>query len=230
MDSRTTMLFKRIQSDGISLKDIIKKIKENEYSKSKGEGFAIKEIGENIIYANYIFQYPSFINKFDDESLDIKKEKIINKAVISFSIDFSHNLIVVFSNSSNARRLLTELGKITDFEMPIEDVNFSPLNLLPKFKKSNNILNITSLRIRNFKFNQKLSGTFWVRILEQQTAKELIDNYSGEIIYMGASTKFDGRNVSMGFYENGSLMIFDKLNNLYDIIDEIKNILFLESN
>lgn len=36
MDSRTTMLFKRIQSDGISLKDIIKKIKENEYSKSKG--------------------------------------------------------------------------------------------------------------------------------------------------------------------------------------------------
>lgn len=45
---------------------------------------------------------------------------------------------------------------------------------------------------------------------------------------MGASIKIDERNVRIGFYENGSLMIFDKLNNLYDIIDEIKNILFWE--
>lgn len=63
MDSRKTMLFKKIQRKSISLKDIIIKIKENEYSKSIGEGFTIKEIGENVLYANYIYQCPSLINK-----------------------------------------------------------------------------------------------------------------------------------------------------------------------
>jgi hypothetical protein len=182
IESRKTMLFKKIQRRSITLKDIIIKIKENEYSESIGEGFSIKEIGENIIYANYIYQSPSLITKFDEETLDIKTEKIINKAVVNFSIDVSYNLITIYSNSPKSRRLLTEIGKMTKFQMPIEDVNFSPLNLLPKFENSNKIFNITSLRIRNFKLNQNLSGTFWVKILEQGTAKELIYNYPGEII------------------------------------------------
>lgn len=112
--------------------------------------------------------------------------------------------------------------------MPIDDVNFSLLNLLQKFKKSNKILNIKSIRIKNYKFDNQLTGTIWVKIFEQQILEDLLSSYSGEIIYVGASTTIDNRDVSLGFFENGNLRIYNKFKDFYDIVDGIKFILFQE--
>jgi len=228
MDPLSNMLFKRFETTEIFMEDIIPKIIKNEYSSSKGEGFSINEIGENVLYGKYIYQYPSFINKFDENKLEIEKEKIIYKSIVNFSIDISYKLITVFSNKSGAHRLLTELGKIFDFEISIDDVNFSLPNLLLKFKEYNKNFNVNSIRIKNYKFNSQLTGTIWVKILEQQILEDLLSSYSGEIIYVGVSVTIDNRDISLGFFENGSLRIYNKVDDLYDIIDEIKIILFKE--
>ncbi len=228
MLSHITLFFKQIHCDDFSIKDIIDLIKKNEYTKTKKEGFVIKEVNENIIYANYIYQYPSYINKFDDELFDFKREKIYYNNVINFSIDFTYNLISIFSNSSKANRLITEIGKLTHFKIIIEDVEFSPQNIIHTFKKSNYVLNISSLRIKNFRVNQNLLGTFWAKILDEKTVLELINNYSKDIIYFGASTTIGSKNVSLGFYHSGLIMIFNKIENIYELVDKLKIILFEE--
>ena len=83
------MLIKKIRSSPQSHKNLIYLFKENEYSREIGEGFKINELSDSLINASYIYSQPSFINKFDEDLFEYKKEKIIIKKIILFNVDLS---------------------------------------------------------------------------------------------------------------------------------------------
>jgi hypothetical protein len=227
MSARSTLI-KKIRYSKKTTKDLIQLLKENEYSKEEGKGFKINDFKDTEILASYIYSQPFFINNFDEKTLEFKKEKMIVKNIVSFEIDLVNQIFIILGNSTTSRRLLTEFGKITNFEIPIEDINFIPTSILQKFEKAKLSLTVSSLRIRNFKVKPDIVGTFWVKIIEPSTAKTLLTEYPGEVIYLGASSEIRNRHVNLGFYENGTLVISDPDEDHDEIFAKMKTILFLE--
>jgi hypothetical protein len=228
MNLPSSMLFKLIECDETPLLDILKCLKNTEYSRSTGEGFSIDEIEDHAIYANFIYQSPSFVSKFDDEYFEIKKEKIISKVIVPFSINTSYNLLTIYSNSSSSYRLITELGKVLKLKIAINDVRFTPKLLISKFEEAKIPFEITSLKIKNFNVNDKFSGTFWIKVFDQRTAEELIENYPGDISFFTASTEIYNQNRNLGFYESGRLRVYNGFDDIFDISKILINILFFE--
>jgi hypothetical protein len=68
------MLIKKIRCSDQSPKSIGHLLKEYEYSRDAGEGFKIYELNDSEIIASYIYSQPSFVNKFDENSLEYKRE------------------------------------------------------------------------------------------------------------------------------------------------------------
>lgn len=130
MSNFSTMLFKKIDFDRLSINDIISKFYENEYKYSKGEGFTINELGENVALLSYIYQSPTYIQKFNEDTLSIEKEKILRKNIVYFSIDIDKHILAIYSNSNSANRLTTEIGKNLNFKYVIKDIQFSPKKLV----------------------------------------------------------------------------------------------------
>lgn len=227
--SAHSALIKKIQYSSQSTKDLVRLLKENEYSKVEGKGFKINELKDTEISASYIYSQPSFINKFDENLLEYKKEKTIVMNIVTFEIDLVNQILVIFGNSTISRRLLTEFGKITNFEIPIEDINFNPASILQKFELQKLSLKISSLRIRNFKVKTDIIGTFSIKIIEPSTAMILLTEYPGEVIYLGASTEIQNRTITLGFYENGTLVIPDLQEDHDEIFNRIKTVLFSEA-
>ena len=228
MGLSSSMIFKKIENDGISVLEIIDCIKSKEYSPSMNEGFFIDEVANKTIYANYIYELPTIVSKFDESILDFKKEKTIVKTLISFSIDVSNNVLTIFSNASKSHRLITELGKILSIKLSISDIQFSPQTIISKFDSKNIKLNINSIKVNDFNFENKYIGTYWIKIFEQSTANELIERYSGQINFFAANLEMQDEKISIGFYSSGRIRIYNKLEEKYELIEKLKEFLFFE--
>jgi len=222
-------LIKKIQYTAPSTKDLVRLLKDNEYSQTEGKGFKINDLKTTEISASYIYSQPSFVNTFDETTLDYKKEKTIIKNIVNFEIDLINQIFVIFGNSTISRRLLTEFGKISNFEIPVEDISFSPASILQRFESQKLSLKITTLRIRNFKVKADIIGTFSIKIIEPSVANTILTEYPGEVIYTSGTTEIHGKTVTLGFYENGTLVMSDLQEDNDEIFGRIKKLLFSEA-
>lgn len=220
------IIFKRFNGKNITIKDLRRRLKDSSYESQKEEGYVLRDVDENSIYADYIFRFPTLVNRFDDKTFEFVREKATRIAIVGFSIDTAHNLLSVFSRASGLTRLITDLGRITELQLAIDDVVFSPRNVQRAFRRSAFDFSITSLKVKNFAYGNEIVGTYTARIKNEIEGDKLINAYHGDIAYFGGNIKFHEKPLSVGFYQNGALRIFANLEESPEIFDEIKNSLF----
>lgn len=219
------MVFKRFSSEGLDLADIKKVIKENSYTRGN-EGYILRDASGHAIAADYVFRFPTFVDVFDEKKLEFTKEKISRIALVRFSLDYSFRLLTIFSKSSAVYRLITDLGKITDFRMSVDDVTFNPNQIIRKFKKASYDLNINSIRIKNFSYDEDIIGTYAAKVKTQQVVKRLLEDHSGDVSYISGYLELDDKRITLGFFQNGSLRIYGDPEDLPEMVEDIPHILF----
>jgi hypothetical protein len=226
VSSQTTLVFKRINSDDIDLREARQLIKNNAYAQGVKQGFIIRETAESELVADYIFHFPTFVDKFDEQNLVFVKEQTIRTMIINFSLNWNYDLLTIYTRSSTARRLISELLRITEFRLAVDDINFTPDGVIRKFRKSNLPLNIDSLKIKNFSLKRNVIGTFNAKVSNSQVARELLEEYAGDIPYFGCQTEYEQKIFHLGFYEGGAIRFSGDEDNQSDLIDKVKKILF----
>lgn len=222
----SSMLFKTIEINGQSLTEIISCLKAKQYSPLTNEGFSIDEVSDKTVYANYIYESPTLISTFDENILGYKKEKTVIKILISFSIDISHNVLTIFTSSQKSHRLITELGKVFNFKLSISDVKLSPKTLILKLKENNINFDFKSIKVDDFNFENKYIGSYLIKIFEQSSANELISRYSDKISFFTANIELHNEHYAIGFFNNGKIRIYNKLEDNYEFVEQLKNIIF----
>ena len=213
---------------GYTLDQIVKKIKQLEYSKNDNEGFIINEVDESKIFLTFIYSSPTYITKLDEEKLEVIKEKIIIKNIVDFSIDTKLKILSIFNASNSSRKLITELGKLTDFKITIDDINFNLKDILNKTRIMDLHFELTSMRIRNFQITDEICGTYWIKITNPNVIKKFLNEYSGELIFINGHMKIRENEIGLGFYENGTISISDIEGEFEGNVDRMKQLLFNE--
>lgn len=226
MGFRKTIIFKKINFSIYQIEEIANKIKNEGYSRNVGEGFVINEISDSVICATYVYTSLTFVTRFDEEKFNLVREKVTIRNIVDFSLDTNYNIIAIFSSGNLARRLLTKIGKLFDFEISIDDIflnldDVSNENLLKKI-----FFNVTSMRIRNFQINQEIIGTFSIKNTNHNIVKTLKQNYQGELVFVGGGARIRENQYNLGFYENGTVTINNSDDEFDEIFDHLKHALF----
>lgn len=224
MRSPNSIIFKRIEKSP-ALKEFRKVLKGNSYTNENREGYIIRDEGNDFLTAEYIFHVPVVVNVFDPERLELRPETNNQPIIVKFTLDFGKRLIMIYSKTG-LPRLLTNLGKIADFDMIIGDIDFDIPWLMRQFNKSDFDLNITSLRIRNFPYDVDIIGTYSIRVGSLQAVRKLIELKKGEITYVGGIVELDDEKLNMGFYTDGSIRLYGESEDSDEFLDNIIDVLF----
>jgi hypothetical protein len=222
-----TINFKRLKNlPENQLVELSKKMVNQKYSENEGYGFVLKNIDQKHIQAYLIIDIPSYSTSFDPVKLDVIKNKIIKKIAIEFVIDLNYNLLEVYSDKSNTNRLITELGKLSNFSIVVEDIQFKVKDIVKHIKQNRLTYTIKKLRIRDFSINEYTIGSFYANILASEEADRLITKYNNLITYVGLIYSIGKNDISLGIYDTGIVKLYNKTDESDEVLIKFKEVFF----
>jgi hypothetical protein len=206
------------------LNDIKEKIKNNQYSEGKGYGYILKNFDSRHLHSYLIIDYPVYINKFDVKDSTVKKILFNKQIIIEFLIDLEHKVLEVYSDKINTNRVINELSKLTNDNIEIDDIYFKTKYILDILIDNNIKYEIKNLRIKDFKINSSVNGSYFINYIERQEGIGLIKEYNTSIAYLGLNISHYEENISVGIYDSGSLRIYNQLEGYPDILPYLKGL------
>ncbi len=205
--------------------ELINLFEKTPYNPKRRSGFLIKNQEINSVQCYFIYEKPIFYTIYDVSNNSIKKEKSIRKDVVEFLIDKKNHLIEIYSNKQNSKRLLNEIGKLSKFSLAISDITFNPKQIIKKFEDEKINFVIRSLKIRDFIIKKRIIGTYYIRSIENNEAKEIINENNHNISYFGIQLKIEKKLLTIGIYRSGNLRLFNKIENIENSLEELKKLI-----
>ena len=230
VETPVTINFKRIYIDSSNcMDDLINRMRQMVHSREldvSRDGYVLKNVEKDYVFGYYVFEYPTYTIDFDLNELEPVKVKTMKKAVIPFALDLKYNLLEVYSDKNKTFLIVNELSKLLNFNLSVDDLSFNAKRIISRIEKLGYDYKIKTIKIKDFKLNSSVIGLYSAKVADNEVGRSLIREYGNSIIYVGVSISLDSNNISLGFYESGSLRIFSKLDDSEYVIQALKEILF----
>lgn len=219
--------FKEVEGiDEALFKEILSKMKSQKYDESLGYGFFVEDYGKNYILGYLIIDSPTYINKFDPTDSSIKKINYVKQLIIKFLIDSKNNLIEVYSDKNNTTKVVNEIGKLSEYKMVSDDINFNLCEIINKLERRKVQFEIKNLRIKDFPLTSCSVGTYFGNISENEEGIKLINKYQSSVSYIGLNISNNSKNTFIGIQETGSVRIYCSPEDSQELLPQLKTIFF----
>lgn len=212
----------RLHLDQLSLSELVEQIEDTSYQKGDSYGFTVEEVEPTLVSAYLLLTRPEVRQMYDEESQSVVDKEIKTVEMIPFRIDTEYGVLEVLADQKKASNVSNKLGQLTDWGISVEDISFSPKNLLDNIRIDYQT-EITSVKISDYQISSSVTGDFQVSVADQSVGQDLVREYQGQISYLGA--RIGGTDsVTIGIYESGSIMVYNNLGDYSSVLDTAKEV------
>lgn len=223
MKKRTNIIFSSFSTqDDLFIENIYSILKSTEYTEDTGMGYSDLEVDENVLHSTLIKRTVTSILGFSSEINDFKKIEIPIFDKIPFCMDFEKKLLYTFGATANHNKIKSALRNTFDFSLIYTDFNLTPVDIMKRILDREQYFSIDEIVIRQFKYNNGVSGKYIAKVFNQTIGKEIINEHSSDILKV--SMNVTGENdYYLIISSNNALNIKCEEIDFYRILENLKN-------
>lgn len=204
---------------------IVQKLQNTPYEKDRGFGFS-SEILEPTIASGYlIMKNTTRVRDYNPETDEVQERDESRTDLIPFRIDKKNGFLEVFSNKSDTKKVKTRLADLSGWDLTIHSVEFNLPMVYRYLRNGDHNVSVTSLRISDFSVNQKARGSAHLKVFGDSEADTLISDYDNNITQICVEINTRTEDVTIGFYNTGTIRFYSNLREDEKMLREIKSIL-----
>lgn len=186
--------------------------------------FVLNEYDNRIIDGYYVISYVfkeltyNYLNN-SFETVDVKRT-----LAISFSIDLEKEMIDIWSNKSNASKLMTALALSLNNKVVMESINISFSHIVQRMQKGH--IQIGKVKVENIVFENNIIASCIFDLTNHDKPYSVLEKYKKDIIQISAVLKDNsGEAVTITVYSTGSIVIYKSKEQLSpELLNKIKEI------
>lgn len=186
--------------------------------------FVLNDCSKDILDAYYVSYY-NCKEVIYNEQMDSIEEIVVKKnIVIPFSIDLKNNILEIWSNSLNAKKLILKLGIILNQKVIIEPIGINLKKILNKIDKNVNI-KITNVKIENYIIENDIVANCVFDLKNHSNPINILKKYIENLVKLTLIITNDKENITMIIYKNGNVVVYKTREEIsLENLEIIKNI------
>lgn len=201
---------------------------ESVYDEHTGYGFTNVSGSVDYISGSIVIRTPTFIPQLQTDTWQIVPKEFFLYSEIEFEIDFSLSLLEIFAPVKNTSKVTSHIIPLLGKDVRVSPIIFSPM-LVYKNLINNNLLKcVERLVVNNFQHMDGITGRYDMKINDPSLGLDIITKYnegiSKVVLIIIPPNSSD---VKLTISKNGNLIIRCDENVLPDVLDQIKNTLFM---
>ena len=110
----------------------------------------------------------------------LKKEEFI-LSEIDFTVDLANNILEVYSNQQDLRKLLIVFRTLAKDFLTIKQLSYSIFSTLFAFKKLVNSVNVKKMLIKDFQYEDGVVGNYDARFYTTDLAWSFLEKYKDQV-------------------------------------------------
>jgi hypothetical protein len=205
--------------------DAVTEMQSLDYTRERTYGFEVSEIHEDIVNSNLVITTPTKVQKFDEERGEVIEDTEKRTKVIPFRLDFKNNLLEVFSNKKDTKKVKTRISELAKWNVSISDIEIDVEDMRNLASNEGLDAEISSLKIDNFSLRENTEGNCFLNVYDEDETEDLISEYTDDISYISLSIEEKGEEIKIGIYRSGSIRIYSDANDDKKILRKIKKVL-----
>lgn len=207
---------------------IINGIKETPFTEGEKYGFVPEHIGRERASAYLVVRTPTKVREFNPQTESVEERTTDQTDLIPFRIDAHLQLLEVFSNKDDVREVELRLGQVGDWDFSVTDTRLDLSRIHQRLRDEADDIRVKSLKIKDFSVSESTKGTYHPKIFEQEEATRLFREYDDGVIYFSAEFKLGQEEITVGFYETGSVQIYNNTNQTEELLELVKQAIMKE--
>lgn len=186
--------------------------------------FILNDYSKDILDAYYVSYYNSK-EVIYNEQINTVEEVIVKKnIVIPFSIDLKNNILEIWSNNLNVKKLILKLGIILNQKVVIEPIEISLEKIMNKIDKNTNI-KIGNVKIENYIIEKDIIANCMFDLKNYSNPINILKKYIKNLIKLTLIITNGEENITMIIYKNGNVVIYKTREEIsLETLEIIKNI------
>lgn len=211
----------RIHLNELNRSELVKQLKDEEYRRGDAYGFSVEKVEDTLVSAYLLLTRPEVRQVFNEETQSVEEQEIQTVEKIPFRIDFKYGLIEIFADQDSISDVTNKIGQMTNWETSIENATFNPRDVLEDIQQDYKT-ELTSVKISNYSISDAVVGDLSADVNDQEVGKELIEEYTGDVSYVGVRVTTRGGDVTLGVYDSGSVLVYNEIDNIIEVLDTVK--------
>jgi hypothetical protein len=211
----------RIHLNELEDDELISQLQNQQYQRGDAYGFTVEEQEETLVSAYLLLTRPEVRQVFNEETQTVENREIQTVEKIPFRIDFKYGLLEIFADQDSVSNVTNKIGQLTNWETSIENAKFRPIDVLEDIQ-SEYKTELTSVKISNYSVSESVVGDLSADVGDQEAGLDLIDQYTENISYIGVRVETRSGEVTLGIYSSGSVLVYNELDNIVEVLDTIK--------
>jgi hypothetical protein len=199
-----TVTYKTMSCLPQNFKKLAVALQKNRFREGKDVGISKFADQGNYLSGILIAKVPVFLRSFDLDKLTVVRVADQQYDAVAFGLDYDYGTLEVFASKAKLKLVESFLFDISEGigfgELQIDVGRF--VNLLEKRAVP---FSLTSMRIRDFQFEQNLRGTFAPKILETSSGLRLMRKFKENITMVGIKAQLEGKDVLLRLSPDGSV-------------------------
>jgi hypothetical protein len=199
-----TITFKTMSCLPQNFKKLVTALQKHRFREGKENGVYNFDDRGNYITGVLVTKIPVLLRSFDVDKLSVVRVRDEQYDVIPFGLDYSYATLEVYSSRSKLRLVESFLFDVS------EGIGFTPFSVdIHRFfdllQKRAMPFSLTTMRIKEFEFEQNLRGTFAPKVLETSAGMKLLKRFKDNIAMIGTKVRVDGTDVLLRLSPEGSI-------------------------
>lgn len=213
--------FSRIHLNELEDPDLIDQLREEQYHRGDAYGFTVEKVEDTLVSAYLLLTRPEVRQVFNEDTQSIEEQEIQTVEKIPFRIDFKYGLLEIFANQDSISDVTNKIGQLTNWETSIENATFNPRDVLESVREEYKT-ELTSVKISNYSISDSVVGDLSAEVSDQEVGRDLIKEYTGNVSYVGVRVETRSGKVTIGIYDSGSVLVYNRVDNITGVLDNIK--------
>jgi len=202
---------------------LVRGLQETPYEEERGFGFSPEMLEPTFASGYLIMKNTVRIQDYDPQSDTIQERDETRTELIPFRVNEEQGLLEVFSNKSDTKKVKTRLADLVDWDLTIHNIGFNLPVVYQYLRDGNHEISITSLRISNFSVDQMAKGSAHLNVFGDSEADTLVSDYGDDITHICAEVETKTDEVTIGFYNTGSIRFYNSLRDDEKMLREIES-------
>lgn len=211
----------RIHLNELEDSELVRQLQEEQYHRGDAYGFAVKKVEDTLVSAYLLLTRPEVRQVFNEDSQRLEEQEIQTIEKIPFRIDLKYGLLEIFADQDSISDVTNKIGQLTNWETSIENARFSPHDVLEDLQNEYKT-ELTSVKISNYSVSEAVVGDLSADVNDQNVGRDLIEEYTGNVSYVGVRIETRGGTVTIGIYDSGSVLVYNEVDNIIEVLDSIK--------
>lgn len=211
----------RIHLNELEESELVDQLRDEEYHRGDAYGFTVEKVENSLVSAYLLLTRPEVRQVFNEEIQSVEEQEIQTVEKIPFRIDFKYGLLEIFADQDSISNVTNKIGQLTNWETSIETATLNPRDVLEDVRTEYKT-ELTSVKISNYSVSEAVVGDLSADVNDQEVGRDLIEEYTGNISYVGVRVETRGGTVTIGIYDSGSVIVYNEVDNIIEVLDTIK--------